>query len=186
MSSETSTEGHPAGAPGSSRLQAYRRARDAFFARHPHSPLSPSQREGFTGLRYFPENPGLSLVLPWHQTQVTGEVPVATSKGGLQTFLPAGEIYWGVNGVALRLILYSSGEHGLFLPFKDATSGHVSYGGGRYLDVALPRDGRVTVDFNYAYNPFCAYNPRWECPLPPPQNIVAVPVEAGELVFSVA
>jgi uncharacterized protein (DUF1684 family) len=91
----------------------------------------------------------------------------------------------------LGLIQYAGG---LFVPFRDTTSGHETYGGGRYLfDTAKNTDGLVleittgssdvVLDFNYAYNASCAYSPRWACPLAPPENYLKVPVRAGELVY---
>ena len=72
----------------------------------------------------------------------------------------------------------------LFVPFRDATSGKETYGAGRYLEVESPGpDGRVRVDFNAAYNPYCAYNPDWSCPIPPGENWLSVPIRAGEKTF---
>jgi len=74
------------------------------------------------------------------------------------------------------------GEKDLFIIFKDATSGKETYGAGRYLD--LDRHGdEIVIDFNYAYNPYCAYNPDWSCPLPPAENWLKVPIRAGEKNF---
>ena len=75
------------------------------------------------------------------------------------------------------------GEDSLFLPFRDALSGKETYGAGRYLDVAPPHSGHVVVDFNYAYNPSCAYDPQFSCPLPPRENWLQVPIRAGEKNF---
>jgi hypothetical protein len=81
--------------------------------------------------------------------------------------------------------LYASDEtHDLFLPFRDATSGRETYGAGRYLEVEPPGpDGGVEIDLNYAYNPYCAYNPEWSCPIPPGENWLTVPIRAGERSF---
>jgi uncharacterized protein (DUF1684 family) len=85
--------------------------------------------------------------------------------------------------VAAQVMLYSSaGSHELFLPFRDTTSGKETYGAGRYLDLHAHGD-EVVVDFNYAYNPNCAYNPDWNCPLPPAENWLKVPIRAGEKAF---
>ena len=79
-------------------------------------------------------------------------------------------------------VCHSTGGDDCFLPFKDATTGKESYSDGRYLDLPPSGDGRW-VDFNYAYNPYCAYNPHWSCPIPPPENRLAVPIEVGEKAF---
>ncbi|NIR36327.1 MAG: DUF1684 domain-containing protein [Actinobacteria bacterium] len=73
--------------------------------------------------------------------------------------------------------------HGYFLPFRDATSGSESYGAGRFLDIDGPLDGPVTIDFNLAYNPYCAYDESYSCPLPPAENWLQVPIRAGEQVY---
>jgi uncharacterized protein (DUF1684 family) len=90
-----------------------------------------------------------------------------------------------VDGRPTRITLFTSPEmHELFLPFRDATSGRETYGAGRYLEVDPPdADGRVVVDFNLAYNPYCAYNPDWSCPIPPGENWLDVPIRAGERTF---
>jgi uncharacterized protein (DUF1684 family) len=81
------------------------------------------------------------------------------------------------------LTLYSTGHPGYFIPFRDQTSGDTTYGAGRYLDVEPNGDGTVTVDFNYAYNPSCVYSDGYSCPLPPIENWLKVPIEAGEMMF---
>ena len=156
----------------------WRAVRDELFRDHPQSP-SP----GYTGLDYFPYDPSLRVLA---QVEPAEEElrEIAGSAGSLTTFrrfgrvsLPVGtlELYW--------LEGYSSG---LFLPFADATSGHETYGGGRYLlDTVKGSDlgaggGRLTLDFNLAYNPSCAYDSGWACPLSPPANRLAFPVRAGE------
>ena len=109
-----------------------------------------------------------------------------TSTGEKQTYVRAGKITFQVEGAAAELYLYSSEDpHQLFLPFRDATSGKETYGAGRYLDVELNEDGTVQVDFNYAYNPYCAYNEDWSCPIPPVANWLEVPIAAGEMAYEV-
>ncbi len=90
-----------------------------------------------------------------------------------------------VGGEPTQVTLFASeGSRELFLPFRDATSGTQTYGAGRYLEVEpASLDGTVEVDFNYAYNPYCAYNPQWSCPIPPGENWLAVPIGAGEQSF---
>ena len=86
-------------------------------------------------------------------------------------------------GEPAQLTLYASDDSDeLFLPFRDSTSGHESYGAGRYLELH-PHGDDVVIDFNYAYNPNCAYDPSWSCPLPPVENWIKVPIRAGERVF---
>jgi hypothetical protein len=167
-------------------LESFRRDKDAFFRDHPASPLTDEQRASFTGLSYFPEEPALRVVAPL-DTGVDREEPIATptTTGGTQLYTRAGKVSFEVSGEAAEITLYSSADmHELFVPFRDATSGSETYGAGRYLEVEPPgRDGIVVVDFNYAYNPYCAYNAAWSCPLPPPENRLRVPIRAGERDF---
>ena len=112
------------------------------------------------------------------------EVEVATNTGDSSPHVRWGEFNFDVNGVPVTLSLYRSvGSEQFFLPFMDETSGSATYGGGRYLDLVELEDGRILVDFNYAYNPYCAYNPHWSCPIPPSENRLSVPIEAGEKTF---
>ena len=85
-----------------------------------------------------------------------------------------------IAGRRQALSLFDTGHPGLFLPFRDTTSGRETYGGGRYLDLDPNEDGTVTIDFNLAYSPFCAYNDGYSCALPPAENWMQVPIEAGE------
>lgn len=108
---------------------------------------------------------------------------MATTKCEEQVFRRFGVAQFQVDGVAAQVTLYASaGSHELFLPFPDMTSGKETYGAGRYLDLHAHGD-EVVVDFNYAYYPNCAYNPDWNCPLPPAENWLKVAIGAGEKVF---
>jgi uncharacterized protein (DUF1684 family) len=165
-----------------SELGEFRRAKDRFFATDPQSPLTADQRRGFAGLRYFDENPDMRLeVIPEPASQ--GEpVEMQTSTGDLQVYTRLGRFAFTVNGQRAELTIFQS-PNGLFLPFVDALAGEETYPAGRYLDPEpLPR-GRFLVDFNLAYNPYCAYNEQWSCPLTPFENRLAVPIQAGEKMF---
>ena len=107
-----------------------------------------------------------------------------TSTGDVASYRRLGTVSFEVDGEAAQLTVYKDAEgDDLFLPFADATSGSETYGAGRYLDVQPLRDGRFLLDFNYAYNPYCAYNERWSCPLTPFENRVRVPIRTGEKSF---
>ncbi len=168
-------------------LEGFREAKDGFFRDDPRSPLTPEQREGFEGLVYFPEEPALVVDASLETEGVDRDEPIVmpTTTGDAQVYRRAGIMRFEVGGEPARLTLYAAeGMHDLFLPFRDATSGTETYGAGRYLEVDPPgSDGRVVVDFNYAYNPYCAYNPNWSCPIPPGENWLSVPVRAGERSF---
>lgn len=170
-----------------SDLDDFRADKDAFFRDDPRSPLTDEQRASFDGLSYFPETPELG-VEGWLETDgvdLDEAIVMQTSTGGEQTYRRAGVVHFEVDGQPSRVTLYASPDmHELFLPFRDATSGKDTYGAGRYLEVERPgADGHVVIDFNVAYNPYCAYNPNWSCPIPPGENWLAVPIRAGERTF---
>lgn len=164
-------------------LARFRAARGRLFAEHPDSPLTADKRTAFASIPYWPYDSALRFeveVGPAPAEQLTaisstGD-PYPLDRIG-RVSLPMGtlDVYW--------VAVYGGG---VFLPFRDGTSGGESYGGGRYLlDTVKGADlggsaGRLVVDFNYAYNPSCAYDPRWSCPLAPPANRLTVPILAGE------
>ena len=163
-------------------LIAQRGAKDEFFASDPHSPLDHHDQHNFAGLRYFEPNPDLALALPVEDGN--GEtVRLQTSDGQERVYTAAGTVEFEVGEELTTLTLYSTGHPGFFVPFRDATSGSGTYGAGRYLDIEEPVNGVVEIDFNLAYNPYCAYNEAYSCPLPPIANWLKVPIEAGEMDY---
>jgi len=168
----------------STRLAGYRERRDAFFREHPNSPLTEEQKATFTGLRYFPENPDLSFTLEIDDSgEGIGErIQVGTLDGSVKEYVRAGRIHFEVEGQPVTLSVFRDTERGrYFLPFRDGTAGNECYAVGRYLDPKARPDGKLVVDFNLAYNPYCAYNTGWTCPIPPFENITKVPIRAGEM-----
>ena len=167
-----------------SRLQTFRRRKDEFFEHDPHSPLLPEQKETFKGLIYYPENPDLRFELAIEPHPDQPQVRMQTSTGDIADYVKWGRIRFEVDGEEAELTVYASpGGGGFFLPFTDATSGNETYGAGRYLEIEPLPDGRFLVDFNMAYNPYCAYNELWSCPIPPMENRLKVPIRAGEKTF---
>lgn len=168
-----------------SRLAGYRKRRDEFFARHPHSPLSEEQQERFQGLDYFPEREDLALVLELDESgEGTGEeVVLETTDGERRPFTRAGVVRLEVDGAPVTLSVLRDASGSLFLPFRDASAGAETYEIGRYLEPQARPDGLLHVDFNYAYNPFCAYGEGWSCPKPPVENHLDVTIPAGERRF---
>jgi uncharacterized protein (DUF1684 family) len=170
--------------------RTWRAGRDALFRNHPQSPLSAGERQNFIGIDYFDYEPAF---------RVLGEVrrgddqirDVAASSGETVRFRRFGSVRFQLSGEAQELALYWLEGYGggVFLPFADATSGSETYGAGRYvLDTVKGADlgdggrhGSLVLDLNFAYNPSCAYDPAWACPLAPPGNIVPVPLRVGEL-----
>ncbi len=161
--------------------EAFRRRKDRFFKTDPRSPLTARQREAFDGLLYYPLDPGLRYELPLEEFPEKREVWLQTSTGDQVCYQRWGRIRFAVGGQPVALVIYAvPGTGNFFLPFRDATSGVETYAGGRYLEIDSLPDGRVIVDFNLAYNPYCAYNPHWSCPIPPDENRLPVPIRAGE------
>lgn len=170
-----------------SDLDDFRARKDAFFRDEPGSPLTAAQRATFAGLRYFPENEALRVRAALETDGVDRDEPILmqTTSGEVQEYRRAGVVRFEVDGEPAQATLYRSNDGAyLFLPFRDATSGRDTYGAGRYLEVEPPGpDGHVEVDLNYAYNPYCAYNPDWACPIPPLENWLRVAIRAGERTY---
>jgi uncharacterized protein (DUF1684 family) len=169
-----------------SRLAAYRHRRDHFFAEHPHSPLDADQRARFRGLTYFPEREDLAMHLEVDESgpDVGEHIEMATTDGKTKPFVRAGRVRFAVDGEPVTLTVFRDAvQGGLFIPFRDALSGTEAYEFGRYLEPQFRPDGRLEVDLNYAYNPFCAYGEGWSCPIPPAENTLPVAIRAGEGTF---
>ena len=165
-------------------LERFRQEKDAFFRDHPQSPLTAEQRQGFRGLSYFPYNSALDLIVAVEEYPGGETVDIQTSTGEVQRYERFGHFAFEVDGQEAQLTLYRS-EHGFFLPFADGLAGSETYGAGRYLEPEELPDGRFAVDFNLAYNPYCAYNERWSCPLTPPENRIKIAIRAGERDFHI-
>lgn len=168
-----------------SELTHFRQQIDEFMQHHPQSPLDDEQRATFTGLLYFAPNDELVFEVDVERFPATEPaVEMETSTGETRPFRRWGRFPFTIDGQAASLTIYSDG-HGLFLPFRDATNGRETYGAGRYLDSHRPgleqvAANKIRVDFNFAYNPYCAYQTNYSCPLPPRENWLKVPIYAGE------
>ncbi len=166
-----------------SALTDFRNEKDAFFRDDPRSPLLPAQRQPFTGLRYYAENPALVFDVTPELIADPEVVTMQTSTGDEQHYLRWALARFEVDGMPLTLTIFRDPAGGYFLPFTDAGRGSETYGAGRYLEPEVLADGRLVLDFNYAYNPYCTYNDAWSCPLPPAENHLGVRIPAGEMVF---
>jgi len=171
------------------RLLHFRAAKDRLFAEHPSSPIPEGRRRDFRGLAYWRHDPALSLVATLEPDPAAPALDLPRSgPGGGMPYARIGWVSFAVSGVACRLAVYWLNEYagGIFIPFRDATSGTDTYGGGRYLwDSAKGADlgssgDEMVLDFNYAYHPSCVYDAIWSCPLSPPENQLSVPIAAGE------
>jgi uncharacterized protein (DUF1684 family) len=177
-------------APDKDAARAHWQAtRTRLFREHAQSPVPPQERPGYTGPYLYDYDPEWCLtaavepVAPRRLEIVTSNVETMAF-----TRVALAHVHHAEVDLTLELYWLDGYGGGLFLPFADATSGRETYGAGRYLLDTVKgadlghRDGRLVVDFNFAYQPSCAYDPRWTCPLAPPANRLTVPVRAGERV----
>lgn len=165
-----------------SELEEFRAEKDDFFGGHPQSPLTVQQKRDFQGLKYFPENPDLRLEVKADELPDRERIEMQTSTGDVQIYFRHGRFRFQVDGQDAELTIYE-GENGFFLPFVDSLANQETYPAGRYLEPEPLPGGRFLVDFNLAYNPYCAYNEHWSCPLTPFENRLKVPIRAGEKLY---
>jgi len=158
-----------------------RQQKNAMFKSQSQSPLTEAQQATFNGLNYFDYQPELALeVIP--ERFAAGDVmQIMTTQNTIRNYERFGRFTFVVDDTPIALTIYRT-PHGYFLPFVDASP--ETYPAGRYLDLAAPDDdGVFQIDFNRAYNPLCAYNDRWDCPITPAENRLSVEIQAGEKVF---
>jgi len=168
------------------RLTGYRHRRDHFFGDHEDSPLNAEQRAGFAGLDYFSarDDLAMNLALDESAADVGETVDIATTDGKTKSFLRAGRVRFAVEGKEVTMTVFRDSDRGsLFIPFRDASAEEDTYEVGRYLEPQSRPDGTLDIDFNYAYNPFCAYGEGWSCPVPPEENRIDVRIAAGERAY---
>jgi uncharacterized protein len=139
-------------------------------------------RRNFTGLHWYPVQPEYRVTARFVAWPEPKSIPIANILGQTEPTPSPGYLVFTVNGVETRLDAVQE-DNSLFLIFRDQTAGKTTYGAGRFLNTDMPKDGTVVLDFNQAYNPPCAFTPYATCPLPPPQNRLAVAIEAGEMKY---
>lgn len=163
--------------------EALVQSRDALF-RSEASPLPEPARADFEGLPYFPYDTTLVFAVALEPDLAGDTTYLSTTAGPPRPYVRYGQFAFPVDGRTRRLGVYKAAYptpvSPLFVPFLDATSGRESYAAGRYLEFRERPDGRYVLDFNRAYQPYCAYDTRFSCPLPPAENRLAFAVRAGE------
>jgi len=167
-------------------LETERRMKDEFMARHRESPFV-AGRVPFHDLRYFPPDPKFRIRATLKRVPVPEEAHLRTNRDGQAVMRYLGDLSFTVGRTPVRLAVYHAGEGvgtSVFVPFRDATSGTESYGPGRYLTFELNEDDVYDLDFNRAFNPYCAYTDDYECGFPPAQNDLPVAIRAGEKVWA--
>jgi uncharacterized protein len=169
-----------------SELEEERRQKDDFMARHRESPFI-SARVPFHDLRYFPPDPDFRVRARLERLAVPAEAYLRTSRDGSAVMRYLGDLHFTVGKTRVHLRLYHAGEGvgtSVFVPFRDTTSGRESYGPGRYLTLELNESDEYDLDFNRAFNPYCAYTDDFECAFPPAENDLPVAIRAGEKVWA--
>jgi uncharacterized protein (DUF1684 family) len=166
----------------------FRSARERLFREHGDSPISPERRAAWRGLAWYDYDPTWRVTAAIERITPTTEFTIDLAADGALRCARVGRVRFRVRGHAATLTLYWLEGYGggLWLPFGDATNGPDSYGGGRYLYDTIKGadpgggDDLIVLDFNFAYNPSCAYDERWSCPLSPEENRLPFAVTAGE------
>jgi uncharacterized protein len=171
------------------QIEAFRKQKDKFLLEHEQSPLLHEDKHHFTGANYFPVDLAYRVTATLVSEARPGVFRVQTTTGDFKEYTRVGRLEFEIDGQPLSLVAFMPPAdeplHGnrLFVPFRDRTSGKETYGAGRYLDLNKRPGDTYVLDFNRAYNPYCAYSPYYSCPLPPGENNLAVEVRAGEMAF---
>lgn len=166
-------------------VQKDRELKDRFMATQPESPFSEANLP-FQGLKYFPLDETWRVTAKFQESSSTEEVWLRTSSDGHASMRKLGTLNFHREGRSVKLSLFHAGPQAgniAFLPFRDLTSGKETYGPGRYLNLELQASGDYLIDFNQAFNPYCAYTSGYECPFPPVENDLPLEVRAGEKVY---
>ncbi len=175
-------------------LTEIREHKDDEFKNSPYSPLTPEQRALFQALNYYDANPALEFLISPTEFADKQMVRFLTTRNEIKFYQRWGQMRFTVDEQPITLTLFlEEGDTAFFVPFTDSTSGNETYGAGRYITPEQDPEGMLRLDFNEAYNPYCAYNeppalavsakrqPRsWSCPLTPPENRLTIAIRAGE------
>ncbi len=167
-------------------LETERAMKNEFMARHPESPFVLG-RVPFHDLVYFPPDPLYRVEATLERLPTPAEAYLRTNRDNQAVMRYLGDLAFTLQGRGLRLRVYHAGEGvgtSVFVPFRDATSGRESYGAGRYLTLELNEQDIYDLDFNRAFNPYCAYTDDYECSFPPAENDLPVAIRAGERVWA--
>ncbi len=173
------------------QVEEQRLAKDKYFREPANSPLLPEQIGPFKGLKYFPIDHKYKVMARLLRQVDATPFMIQESNGSARTYTRQGKLEFELAGKTYTLMAYresgqprKAGEaEVLFIPFTDLTTGQESYGAGRYLEPEVQSGEVVLLDFNLAYNPYCAYNSKWSCPIPPPENKLGLEIRAGEKSF---
>lgn len=168
-------------------IQQFQEDQNAHYSNKKTSPLGRKERKAFEGHRFYPIDLSYCVTARFERITKEDTVVMLTSIGQQKLYRPYAFVHFKINGKPCQLTVYQSYvlretkeyKDYLFIPFRDATSGKTSYGGGRYLDVLIPEGNTIELNFNLAYNPYCAYTTGYNCTIPPAENTLKVAVKAG-------
>lgn len=168
-------------------VKAHQEKLNKQFKSKDDSPLTPEDRKHFKELDFFPINLDFRVEATLKRTPNEKPIIVGTSSGRTKYLLKYGDLHFTIKGKEMKLAVYQSQsllknpeyEDYLFLPFTDASTGDTTYGGGRFIDLTIPKGNTILLDFNKAYNPYCAYSDGWNCTIPPEENSLSIAINAG-------
>lgn len=165
-----------------------RKKKDLYLLTDATSPLKATDQEVFKGLNYYDPTHEFIFECVLQRYSSTKEFTIQTSKNKSRVMIHAGYFEFTYQNMPYRLQVFApkdTSEDGMyyFVPFNDATNGAETYGGGRYLDFDNVKSDTLFLDFNYSYNPYCAYNEKYDCPIPPVENHLPIAIRAGEKIF---
>lgn len=174
--------------PYAAKLNKFRSDKNQSFRQSPESPLPVAQKVLFDSLKYYPADLTFLVHADISRKDHPDTTIIQMSDKKAEKYLHWGLAKFNIDNQPQQLVLYlkaNGTDSTLFIPFTDTSNGHETYGGGRYLDLPLPKSNAtdVTLDFNRAYNPFCAYNSAYSCPVPPADNRLPIAIPAGEKSF---
>ena len=166
----------------SEALARYRSDRDDFLRSHYASPLPDDDQEIFGGLNYFPPHPTMVFTGRFLHTD-DSHIQITSSIGTTSAYHKMGVFHVDIMSTRYHLTVLDDGDGNPFIAFGDLTNGAATYGGGRYVSLDIATDGSASIDFDLASNPYCVYDEEFVCPLPPLDNRLSVPIEAGEKMY---
>lgn len=172
-------------------IEAYQYEMNVYYSDKKTSPLKSKDLKNFKHLDFFPTNESFRIVATFERTPDEIPFEMQTSTDRLPIYTQYGIATFTIDGKELSLRLYQSQSSALdpdydghlFVPFNDLTNGNQTYDAGRYIDLSIPEADTIVIDFNKSYNPYCAYNDRYSCPIPPRENNLDVEIKAGVLAF---
>jgi uncharacterized protein (DUF1684 family) len=168
-------------------INTFQEEQNEHYTNKKTTPLTKKERRQFPGHRFYPVDLSYRVEALYEAISEPDTIIMPTSAGTKKVYLRVAYVSFKIGDVDCRLVAYQNVklmqregyEKYLFLPFRDKTSGSDSYGGGRYLDIEIPDGNSITLNFNFAYNPYCAYTNGWFCSIPPEENTLEVPIKAG-------